>query len=92
MLADEYFRHEEAYAGTLKTVRSGSEEYQAAGYAIQALSDNDRDNPDGVTEALEEFLRVSTEASDMQDAREGLEELTQELADERKVKGIRRPE
>jgi hypothetical protein len=86
-----YYRHEDAYARTLKSVRSRNEDHQAAGYAIQALIDEDRNNPEGVMDAIEEFLKVSTEVQDMKEARKGLEDLTRELADERRVKGIRKP-
>jgi hypothetical protein len=86
-----HFRHKDAFARTLKSTRSKNTSYQAAGYAIQALVDNDRGNADGVAEALEKFLGVSDEVDSMKEAQKGLKDLAQGLHDERRVQGIRPP-
>ena len=85
------YRHEDAYAKTLETVRSNKQHIQTAGYAIQAMIDDDRRNPEGVTEALEAFVAASSEVDNIKDARSGLTELMRQVSDERKVKGIRSP-
>lgn len=85
------YRYQDAYAWTLKSTKSKKTPYQAAGYAIQALIDLDRGNTEGVAESLAELVKVSDEVNSLDEARKGLNDLSSELKDERRVQGIRKP-
>ena len=58
--------------------------------AIRALIDADRGNGDASREALQEFVAFDGKIT-ASAAATGLQELQQELADERKIRGIRKP-
>jgi len=53
------------------------------------LIDRDRKNEAGMEASLQRFVAEDDEIKDLNQARAGLEELYQELLDERKIRGIR---
>ena len=86
-----HYRHADAYKSATKAVKSNNQTYQEAGYAIQALVDLDRDNTDGMQEAISQLLQLDGAVKDAKAAEKGLKALQGELQDERKAQGIRPP-
>ena len=84
------YQHQAAYTKALKTSRSQNRNEKEAGLAIRALIDADRGNGDASREALQEFVAFDGKIT-ASGAATGLKELQRELADERKIRGIRKP-
>ena len=83
-----YSNYEDAYKKTLKSIKSKNQDYQEAGYVVQALIDTDRKNEKGVDAALTEFVALNDKADSLKDAQKGLKDLYKQLLNMRKVKGI----
>ncbi len=86
-----YFRYEDAYRTTLKTVKSKDEDHRDAGYVVQALIDRDRGNRRGAEEAIAALIDANQHLADADSVNRGLDELLAEFEDERRVRGISRP-
>jgi hypothetical protein len=85
------YRHAESYAKTLQTVKSGSKNEKETAYVIQALIDKDRGNAEGMQEAVSEFIKLRGSSQNKADAEKALRKLHNNLKEQRRIQGIRKP-
>lgn len=80
-------QHNEAFAIGLNTEKSSNPEHSEAGLILQILVDQDRDNVDGVAQALDKLLKKNSQISSLDNARAELDKLWAALKDERRIQG-----
>jgi hypothetical protein len=85
------YKYTESYAKTIKTAKSGSKNEKEVAYVIQALIDQDRGNIKGSQESLAEFVKLRGGSQSKAGAEKALNKLHDNLNEQRKIQGIRKP-
>jgi hypothetical protein len=85
------YKYAESYAKTIKVAKSGSKDEKEIAYVIQALIDKDRGNAEGTQESLAEFVKLRGGSQSKADAEKALNQLHDNLNEQRKIQGIRKP-
>jgi hypothetical protein len=85
------YKYADSYSKTLKVAKSGSRQEKEIAYVIQALIDKDRGNAEGSQEALAEFIKMRGKSQNKADAEKALNQLHDNLREQRKIQGIRKP-